>query len=86
MLGNHPFAWFITFAFFCEVFKEHKQAFGTSVPYDRLVSIEMLTSLFSWQPKLLEEQCEEYLYYHICQISSTGMIWYSLKTKQCKCD
>ena len=23
MLGNHPFAWFITFAFFCEVFKEH---------------------------------------------------------------
>ena len=23
MLGNHPFAWFITFAFFYEVFKEH---------------------------------------------------------------
>jgi hypothetical protein len=24
MLGNHPFAWFITFAFFYEVFKEHR--------------------------------------------------------------
>jgi hypothetical protein len=47
MLGNHPFAWFITFAFFCEVFKEHKQTFGNSFPYGRLVSIEMLTSLFS---------------------------------------
>ena len=23
MLGNQPFAWFITFAFFYEVFKEH---------------------------------------------------------------
>jgi len=32
MLGNHPFAWFITFAFFYEVFKEHKHPFGTKVP------------------------------------------------------
>jgi hypothetical protein len=47
MLGNHPFAWFITFAFFCEVFKEHKQTFGNSFPYGRLVSIEMLTSFVS---------------------------------------
>ena len=31
MLGNHPFAWFITFAFFCEVFKEHKQTFGNFI-------------------------------------------------------
>ena len=53
MLGNHPFAWFITFAFFCEVFKEHKQAYGTSVPYDRLVSIEMLTSFVA----LLAPKC-----------------------------
>ena len=55
MLGNHPFAWFITFAFFYEVFKEHKQTFGTSVPYGRLVSTKVLTSLFSCQPKLLKE-------------------------------
>ena len=47
MLGNHPFAWFITFAFFCEVFKEHKQTFGNSFPYGRLVSIEMLTLFVS---------------------------------------
>ena len=48
MLGNHPFAWFITFAFFCEVFKEHKHDIRKlSFPYDRLVSIEMLTSLFA---------------------------------------
>jgi len=56
MLGNHPFAWFITFAFFCEVFKEHKQTFGNLFPYDRLLSIEMLISFFFWQHKLLEKQ------------------------------
>ena len=50
MLGNHPFAWFITFAFFYEVFKEHKQTFGNSFPYGRLVSIKMLTS----SPNLLK--------------------------------
>jgi len=44
MLGNHPFAWFITFAFFCEVFKEHKLPFKTFVLYGRLVNILMLTS------------------------------------------
>ena len=56
MLGNHPFAWFITFAFFYEVFKEHlvsakaltlKQTFGNSFPYGRFVSTKVLTSLFS---------------------------------------
>ena len=29
---------------------------------------------------------EEDIYYHICRIASTGMFWYSLKTKQCKFD
>ena len=66
MLGNHPFAWFITFAFFYEVFKEHKQTFGNSFPYGRLVSIEMLTSLVPESHKPQQVLMEELLYYHIC--------------------
>ena len=52
MLGNHPFAWFITFAFFYEVFKEHKQRTKSleKICVSRLVSIKMLTS----SPNLLK--------------------------------
>ncbi len=47
MLGNHPFAWFITFAFFYEVFKEHKQRTKSlkKICVSRLVSTKVLTSL-----------------------------------------
>ena len=39
MLGNHPILTLDYYvAFFCAVFKEHKQTFGIEIPYGRLVN------------------------------------------------